>query len=178
MAIGEAVAAVVAAATLALGAAAPPVAFSARSPSAVPGAVDVAGGWGWPFEPRPDVARGFDPPDRPWLAGHRGVDLTASVGQRVLTPAGGEITFNGQVAGRGVVVVQHTSGLRSTLEPVEDGPVPGTSVSAGDTVGVVAGASGHCAPATCVHWGVRRGKDYVDPFALLGLGPIILLPLH
>ncbi len=176
MSIGEAVAAVVAAATLALGAAAPPVAFSERSPSAVPGAV--AGGWSWPLEPPPEIARAFDPPDEPWLAGHRGVDLTASVGQPVKAPNGGEVTFAGHVAGRGVVVVQHAGGLRSTLEPVANAPPTGTAVSAGDPVGVVAGTPGHCVPATCIHWGVLRGRVYVDPLALLGFGPIVLLPLY
>ncbi len=178
MAIGEALAAVVAAATLALGATAPSVAFNARPPSAVPEAVDVAGGWAWPLEPRPEIARAFDPPDKPWLAGHRGVDLSASVGQPVEAPTGGEVTFVGKVAGRGVVVVQHAGGLRSTLEPVENGPPRGTTVSAGDPVGIVAETSGHCAPATCLHWGVLRGRVYVDPLSLLGLGPVILLPLH
>jgi hypothetical protein len=29
----------------------------------------------WPLRPQPEVVAGFDPPDDPWGAGHRGVDL-------------------------------------------------------------------------------------------------------
>jgi len=29
----------------------------------------------WPLVPEPDVVEGFDPPDSPYGAGHRGVDL-------------------------------------------------------------------------------------------------------
>jgi hypothetical protein len=35
----------------------------------------------------------------------------------------------------------------------------------------------HCAPRTCLHWGVRLGSRYVDPLTLLGRGPPVLLPL-
>ena len=59
----------------------------------------------------------------------------------------------------------------------------GTRVAAGSVVGTVQGpadggaVASHCA-ATCVHWGVRRGQRYVDPLALLGeRPPIVLLPL-
>ena len=37
---------------------------------------------------------------------------------------------------------------------------------------------GHCAAAPCVHWGVRRGEDYVDPLQfVMDLRPSVLLPL-
>ena len=45
-------------------------------PTAGHGTVDA--GWSWPLSPRPAVLRAFDPPARPWLSGHRGVDLRAS----------------------------------------------------------------------------------------------------
>jgi hypothetical protein len=40
-------------------------------------------------------------------------------------------------------------------------------------------AAGHpgCPVAACLHWGLRRGADYLDPLALLGLGPVRLLPV-
>jgi hypothetical protein len=50
-------------------------------------------------------------------------------------------------------------------------------VVAGGRLGVVAAVPGHCAPATCLHWGVRRGDVYLDPLQLVGTGPPVLLPL-
>ncbi|MGX9901778.1 hypothetical protein ACW0JT_21495 [Arthrobacter sp. SA17] len=47
--------------------------------STTPAAIDEPrGNWSWPLSPEPAVLRGFDPPDKPWLSGHRGVDLKAA----------------------------------------------------------------------------------------------------
>ena len=35
----------------------------------------------WPLRPEPEVVTGFAPPDSPWGAGHRGVDLAGMAGQ-------------------------------------------------------------------------------------------------
>ncbi|NLE70560.1 MAG: M23 family metallopeptidase [Actinomycetales bacterium] len=122
------------------------------------------------------VARFFDPPPAPWAAGHRGVDLAAAAGTPVLAPADGTVLFSGRVVDRVVVTVGHPDGLRSSLEPLED-PLPvGAVVRAGEVVGRLAATAGHCAPATCLHWGARRGDAYVDPLDLLGRAPVVLLP--
>ena len=71
----------------------------------------------WPLRPTPEVVAGFDPPDSPYGAGHRGVDLAGSVGQVVHTALAGRVTFAGSIAGRGVVVVDHGP-TRTTYEPV------------------------------------------------------------
>jgi murein DD-endopeptidase MepM/ murein hydrolase activator NlpD len=119
----------------------------------------------------------FDPPDVRWGSGHRGVDLGAQVGQEVVSPTAGRVSFAGVIAGRGVVVVQHAGGLRSTFEPVA-GTVPvGSPVAQGDPVGELTDVPGHCAPATCLHWGLLRGETYLDPLTLLIRRPIVLLPL-
>jgi murein DD-endopeptidase MepM/ murein hydrolase activator NlpD len=123
------------------------------------------------------VARRFDPPDQPWLPGHRGVDLVAGVGQVVRAPTGGTVTYTGRLAGRGVVVVTHAGGLRSTFEPVSARVRAGTVVAQGDPVGEVSSEAGHCIPATCLHWGVLRGRTYLDPLTFVGQGRIVLLPL-
>ncbi|MEZ0448647.1 peptidoglycan DD-metalloendopeptidase family protein [Cellulomonas sp. ICMP 17802] len=123
-----------------------------------------------------DVARGFEPPPRPWAAGHRGVDLRAVAAASVLSPVDGVVTFAGAVAGRGVVTVTDASGRRSSLEPVLTGVRVGDAVVAGQALGILTTEGSHCAPATCLHWGVRVGDDYVDPLALLpGAGPVVLL---
>jgi len=81
------------------------------------------------------------------------------------------------VAGRGVVVVLHPGGLRTTYEPVDERATVGTLVQTGSPLGVVSAVPGHCAPAACLHWGLLRGQTYLDPLVLLGLGPPVLLPL-
>jgi murein DD-endopeptidase MepM/ murein hydrolase activator NlpD len=133
--------------------------------------------WAWPLDPRPEVMRRFDRPDQPWLPGHRGVDLAAAVGQSVLAPTDGRVTWTGVIAGRSVVVVSHQGGLRSTFEPVVATVPVGTAVARGQDVGAMAATPGHCAPRTCLHWGVLRGETYLDPLALVGRAEVVLLPV-
>jgi len=133
--------------------------------------------WSWPLDPEPEVARRFDPPIRAWTSGHRGADLAASVGQPVLAPTDGRVSWTGVIAGRAVVVVQHDGGLRSTFEPVVAARPVGTFVTRGDAIGQVTSTPGHCAPRTCLHWGVLRGETYLDPLTFVGRARVILLPL-
>jgi murein DD-endopeptidase MepM/ murein hydrolase activator NlpD len=130
----------------------------------------------WPLSPPPEVLRRFAVGPQPWSPGHRGVDLAAGAGQRVLSAGAGTVAFAGLVAGRGVVTVAHTGGLRTTYEPVTAGMGVGRAVAAGDELGVLA-TGNHC-PVTCLHWGALRGDVYVDPLTLLRPpAPPILLPL-
>ncbi|HKU10099.1 MAG TPA: peptidoglycan DD-metalloendopeptidase family protein [Sinomonas sp.] len=144
----------------------------------------IRAGWEWPLAPRPAVVRTFDPPERPWLSGHRGVDLRATPGQEVRAPASGIVSFVGRVVDRDVVTIDHGNGLRSSFEPVESGLPRGAAVTAGQAVGRVAPTPQHC-PEGCLHWGVRetgdgagpRGTDYVDPLRLVAdTRPSVLLP--
>ncbi|MEP6631644.1 MAG: peptidoglycan DD-metalloendopeptidase family protein, partial [Lapillicoccus sp.] len=135
-------------------------------------------GWGWPLDPRPAVLARFDPPQQTWGAGHRGVDLAAAVGQPVLAPSAGVVTFSGVVVDRGVLVVTAASGLRSSLEPVTGTVSVGTPVARGQVVGQVSAATGHCDPVTCLHWGVLRAETYLDPLTLVGTRRVVLLPLR
>jgi murein DD-endopeptidase MepM/ murein hydrolase activator NlpD len=139
--------------------------------------VHAAGDWTWPLQPAPPVARPFDPPSKAWSAGHRGVDLPGWPGQPVLAPAAGRVDFAGDLAGRGVVVVE-IAGLRATFEPVSPAVDVGDRVWAGQPIGHLQGGPSHCSPSACLHWGVKRGPDvYTDPLALLGATEIVLLPL-
>ncbi|AXG13776.1 M23 family metallopeptidase [Intrasporangium calvum] len=135
-------------------------------------------GWVWPLAPEPEVERPFDAPRRRWEPGHRGVDLRASVGQEVRSPAAGEVAFAARLAGRSVLVVRHPGGLRSTFEPVVGSLPVGSPVAPGEVIGLVTDESTHCDPATCLHWGVLRGREYLDPLVLLRRAPVILLPLE
>jgi murein DD-endopeptidase MepM/ murein hydrolase activator NlpD len=132
--------------------------------------------WSWPLTPRPAVVSLFDPPDLPYGAGNRGVELAGSVGQTVLAIGTGVVTYAGVLAGRGVVVVSHGR-LRSTYEPVSAAIGVGDRVAAGQPIGVLASVGSHCPPQACLHLGVLRGSVYIDPLALLGAPPIRLKPL-
>lgn len=161
---------------LAASAAAPsPVpAASAAAPSPVPASLHRT--WVWPLQPIPALVQGFEPPARPWDAGHRGVDLLGWAAEPVLAIGAGTVRFAGPLAGRGVVVVDH-GGLRSTYEPVTAAVHRGDVVDAGEVIGLLQTPYSHCAPEVCLHLGLRRGRVYLDPLGLLGPRPVRLKPL-
>ncbi len=133
--------------------------------------------WDWPLSPRPAVLRAFDPPEKPWMSGHRGVDLEATRdGVPVTSPESGTVSFVGVVADRPVITIDHGGGLRSSFEPVDSPLTAGTLVAKGETIGTL--QPGHCGSLACVHWGVRRGEAYVNPLEFVtDLRPSILLPV-
>lgn len=123
--------------------------------------------------PGPVVA-GFDPPAQPWLSGHRGVDLAAEPGTAIRAVAAGRVVFAGQVGGKSVVVVSHGE-VRTTYEPVRATLGVGAQVAVGEQLGTL--VAGHpCADGNCLHWGLKRGEQYLDPLSLLGAAPLRLLP--
>lgn len=123
------------------------------------------------------VVRPFIAPLGRFGAGHRGVDLGVRDGQPVGAAGAGTVSFAGQVAGRGVVVIQHPDGVRTEYEPVTVKVRSGTVVSTGQEIAVVHGAHGSCSVGACLHWSARRGEAYFDPLTLLRpLGIVRLLP--
>ncbi len=131
----------------------------------------------WPLDPRPEIVARFDPPNSAYGAGHRGVDLLGRPGEPVLAALGGTITYAGNLAGRGVVVIDHGS-RRTTYEPVLATVAVGDHVRAGDVLGTLEVAASHCFPRSCLHWGLIEGDEYLDPLSLMGeSGPVRLLPL-
>lgn len=122
----------------------------------------------WPLSPVPVVTKYFDAPETPYGAGHRGVDLAAVPGQEVLAADAGVVVFAGLVAGRPVISVDHDGGLRTTYEPVSPEVAAGDQVFRGQVLGTVLAGHPSCAVAACLHWGVRRGEEYVDPLSLTG----------
>lgn len=120
------------------------------------------------------IVRGFDPPDQPWLPGHRGIDMLAPVGSTVVAVMAGRVSFVGVVAGQPVIVVNHGD-TRTTYQPVEAAVGVGDQVAAGDELGSL--TEGHrCTGGTCLHLGWLRGSTYLDPSQLFDLGAIRLLP--
>ncbi|MGW1292191.1 murein hydrolase activator EnvC family protein [Streptomyces sp. NPDC002533] len=144
-----------------------------------------SGARSWPLVGRPALLRGWEPPAGPYGPGHRGVDLAAGPGARVLAAADGRVSFAGRVAGRGVLAIEVAGSgsppLRTTYEPVRSLVEKGANVRAGQPVGVLEAGPFHCA-AGCLHWGLRRGDAYLDPLSLLPpellrRGPSRLLPV-
>ena len=146
-----------------------------RSASAV--AAHPSPRWSWPLSPVPAVVGAFDPPERKWLPGHRGVDLAASPGQPVLSPADGVVTFSGRVVHRGVITVTARSGERISFEPVVDQLPRGRTVRAGEEIAHRDPELSHEPCGSCLHWGVRKGERYLHPLAFVRrLAPSVLLP--
>jgi hypothetical protein len=130
----------------------------------------------WPLQPTPEVVRGFELPAKPWLAGHRGVDLAGTPGQPVHAATAGTITYAGPLAGRSVITVS-TGPRRTTYEPVVPAVSVGTTVTPGTVIGHLSAAGSHCTPAPCLHWGLVAGRLYLNPLTLVPDRPIRLLPL-
>jgi murein DD-endopeptidase MepM/ murein hydrolase activator NlpD len=137
--------------------------------------------WVWPLHGSPQVVRAFDPPPRPWMAGHRGVDLAAGAvaggAVAVRAAGGGVVRFAGEVVSRPLVSIAHSDGLITTYEPVEPAVVAGQPVQAGQVIGRVLPGHPGCPVEACLHWGLRRGEAYLDPLILVSVGRVRLLPL-
>lgn len=136
-----------------------------------------AAGYRLPLAGTVAVLTRFQPPPTPYAAGHRGVDLAASSGRTVVAAGGGVVRYAGVVAGRGVVVIAHPDGISTEYEPVSSSVRAGQPVASGQRIGTLTGRHAACLPASCLHWGARRGGDYLDPLSLLRpLGVVRLVP--
>ncbi|WP_462166100.1 murein hydrolase activator EnvC family protein [Frankia sp. AiPs1] len=131
----------------------------------------------WPLAGQVAVSRAFERPATPFGPGHRGVDLPASPGEQVRAAADGTVSFAGPIAGRGVVTITHGD-VRTTYEPVWPAVAVGDVLHAGDLLGaLVAGHTG-CPVLACLHWGLLRGSDYLNPLATFRRVAPRLLPLR
>jgi murein DD-endopeptidase MepM/ murein hydrolase activator NlpD len=131
----------------------------------------------WPLAPPHPVVRPFQRPTTPYGPGHRGVDLGGQPDDPVLTAGAGVVVFAGPVAGRGVVSIDHAGGIRTTYEPLAVLVTAGQRVDPGTVIAHLAPGHEGCVEApACLHWGARRGEEYVDPLGLLSTGRVRLLP--
>ena len=134
----------------------------------------VSTNWAWPVGAPHPVVRPFEAPETPYAAGHRGIDIAATLGDIVRAPADGVIHFSGFVVDRAVISIDHGGGVISSFEPVVSPLTEGTVVHRGDPIGAL--QSGHCR-APCLHFGVRLNGRYVSPFNFLGgMERSVLLP--
>lgn len=130
--------------------------------------------WAWPVVTR-EVIVPFRAPAHEYGAGHRGIDIAATPGEVVRSPADGIVAFRGAVVDRQLLTIDHGSGLVTTFEPLVSTLNPGDIVAAGDEIGTV-DVGGHARPGT-LHLGVRLDGDYINPMLLFGGVPrAVLLP--
>jgi murein DD-endopeptidase MepM/ murein hydrolase activator NlpD len=141
-------------------------------PIATPvGAAPRFGTYAWPV--RGPVLRSFEPPETAFGAGHRGIDIGASMGTPVVAAHDGVVAFAGAVAGSRYVSIDHPDGVRTTyswLGAIE--------VRRGDRVdrGEVIASSGAGHPGVDpahLHLGARIGDRYIDPMLLLDRGSLV-----
>ncbi len=129
--------------------------------------------WDWPVE-KVGVARGYEAPASEFGPGHRGIDLKATTGDRVLAIRDGIVDFVGQVALTPTVSLVHEGGWRSSYQPVVSPLHVGQSVTAGQTIGAVGEPTEH---SSCLHLGLKYQGLYLSPLAVLGSIPrAVLLP--
>jgi murein DD-endopeptidase MepM/ murein hydrolase activator NlpD len=111
------------------------------------------------------VVRAWDAPeDRPFAAGHRGIDVAAPDDTPVRASAAGDVSFAGSVAGNRTVSIDHPDGVRTSYSFL--GTIVahrGDVVALGDVVGTV--GTGHPSEGLPphVHVSARRGETYFDP---------------
>ena len=123
------------------------------------------------------MVRAFAKPVQKWKAGHRGIDLDCAKAQEIRAPAPGTVSHSGRVVDRGVITITTEDGFRTSFEPVVDQLPRGTHVTAGTVIARRDPELKHEGCATCLHWGVREGEEYINPLSLVGaLRPSVLLP--
>jgi murein DD-endopeptidase MepM/ murein hydrolase activator NlpD len=138
-------------------------------------AVPTGSRWSWPVVAPHPIVRPYAAPANPYAAGHRGVDIGAAVGTRVMAPADGIVHFAGFVVDRPLLSIAHAGGVLSSFEPVQPLVETGDRVVRGQVIGVL--LAGHCA-TSCLHLGARVGGEYVNPLLFLGEVPrAVLLPM-
>ena len=137
----------------------------AFAPAAGTGAVGPAN-WTWPVVG--PVIDPFDPPDSPFGAGHRGIDIATPAGTVIVAPEAATVTFSGKVGGQLFVTLDHGGGLESTYSWLSATLVKKNDVVArGQPIARTGpGHTGKTPPH--LHLGVKLADVYQDPLAYLG----------
>jgi hypothetical protein len=127
-----------------------------------------SGGWTWPV--RGPVITPYRNGDDPYAAGqHRGVDIGAPVGTRVVAASAGTVTFAGVAGSSGLVVAERTSDGRLDLSYLHLSAVSvrrGDALAAGSVLGAVGTSGSRSATEPHLHFGVRDAGShtaYRDP---------------
>src|SRR5947208_5140621 len=144
----------------------------AATPLLLPSDALAAGGWTWPV--RGPVLTQYRNGGDPYAAGqHRGIDIGAPVGSRVVAAAGGRVTVAGVVGSSGLTVSERSADGRFDLSYLHLAAVavhPGDVLAPGAAVGAVGVSGRRSVEAPHLHFGVREAgtRDaYRDPLDFL-----------
>jgi Peptidase family M23 len=129
-------------------------------------------GWTWPV--RGPVLTPYRNGGNPYAGGqHRGIDIGALVGSRVVAAAGGTVTYAGIVGSSGLTVSERTADGRFQLSYLHLSSVAvhrGDVLAAGAPVGAVGVSGRRSVEAPHLHFGVREAGSrnaYLDPLDFL-----------
>jgi len=113
---------------------------------------------------------------------HRGIDISANVGDTVLASKEGVVYWVGRTPrGEPCISIDHPNGLTTTYLPVEAFVSEGQSVSAGDEIGLLSADGDISSEEPHLHFGLfhtatRANKKYLDPAVYLPLNKVIKEP--
>lgn len=129
--------------------------------------------WTWPLRGRV-VTSYVNDNDEPYAGGmHRGIDIAAPAGTRVVAAQSGSVTHAAPLGFSGLTVAIRTSDRRyvtSYLHLSKIAVARGAAVAAGETVGEVGTSGKRSTPEPHLHFGVRLAETdrfYIDPLTLL-----------
>lgn len=128
--------------------------------------------WVPPLARTLEVSGPYRAPPHKYGSGHRGVDLPAVPGERVIAPATGTVIFAGTVVDRATITLRIDERTVVSIEPVTASVAVGAELGRGAQLGTVA-SGGHCL-AECVHVGVRVNDAYVNPMRFFASRPVLL----
>jgi hypothetical protein len=142
----------------------------------LPPAAGAASSWRWPVEG--PVITPYRNGDDPYAGGqHRGIDIAAPVGTRVVAAAAGTVTFAGTAGSSGLTVAIRTDdgGFDTAYLHLASAAVHrGDHLTAGDELGTVGTSGRRSAAESHLHFGVREAGSrfaYRDPLDFLPVAP-------
>lgn len=133
----------------------------------------LSGPWSWPVEQQV-IVHDWEKPDTSFSAGHRGLDLLSRVGAEVYASASGVVQYTGSIDSVPAISISHGE-VRSTYQPVSAVVQVGQEVRKGELIGHLVRSGNHCQAVSCLHFGVKRDAEYLDPKLFLANTPRVVL---
>ena len=126
----------------------------------------MSGGFTWPVSSGGRISRTFGSREAPTEGAstyHKGIDIAASSGSKVVAAAGGEVVIATYSASAGnYVMINHGSGVYTVyMHMASLGVSEGQEVKKGESIGSV-GSTGY-STGPHLHFGIRENGSYVDP---------------
>ncbi|MBP3242102.1 MAG: peptidoglycan DD-metalloendopeptidase family protein [Oribacterium sp.] len=130
----------------------------------------MTGGFKWPCPSSGTISSHFGSRESPTEGAssyHKGIDIAASTGSKVVAAAGGTVVIATYSASAGnYIMISHGSGTYTVYMHMSSLNVSeGDEVSQGETIGAV-GSTGY-STGPHLHFGIRKNGSYVDPESYL-----------